>query len=526
MLPASGYEHHVGSRLLDYCNPKSPWQRGLWTLGTMLGLREALEATQAKAAEVLSAGSLEHLCHVISDVAVGDPGLGSLANRKLVYNCLRQQLVPEVSEYHLLNDLHDRLHNSYLENWVAHLAGPPDKRADAELTSRMIASHLLDAGFSRQHLYDWLHEQAYGHSSVSTLPQLVEECATLVNSPRAIYEVVVPMEARPLKLDHLPSEWRDAPDVSAWFAAHGHKRINQHGALCLEISARDPWDAIEQAIEMIDAIQARFTVGTQGKRQVRFFSEAWIAAVPGSFSLVRPRRGVEVGSIQRTGRLFTVTPDSPVDAALELLAPLDAGPPAAAISGGWAAIEALLFRADDKDRGVAAAQRLANLVACSVPRAELTTLAYKHAATSSDSLAIAIDGAAANRDKALLVAEALLANTPLALSDTSDVLAADRLTSLLDKPVAGFLALSKLADQAFRRIYRQRNLILHWGKRDSVALRATLRTASPIVGAGVDRIAHAWFASRTPPLALSARAYHRIHLADQDGAGPLVDMLE
>ena len=37
----------------------------------------------------------------------------------------------------------------------------------------------------------------------------------------------------------------------------------------------------------------------------------------------------------------------------------------------------------------------------------------------------------------------------------------------------------------FRRLYRQRNLVIHWGKTDAVALNATLRTAAPLVGAGM-----------------------------------------
>jgi hypothetical protein len=41
-----------------------------------------------------------------------------------------------------------------------------------------------------------------------------------------------------------------------------------------------------------------------------------------------------------------------------------------------------------------------------------------------------------------------------------------------------------------RRLYRQRNLVLHWGRMNAVGLRAALRTAAPLVGAGMDRIAH------------------------------------
>ena len=59
---------------------------------------------------------------------------------------------------------------------------------------------------------------------------------------------------------------------------------------------------------------------------------------------------------------------------------------------------------------------------------------------------------------------------------------------------------------AFRRLYRQRNLVLHWGKTDGVALRASLRTTAPLVGAGIDRIIHAHYVDALSPLQLVARA--------------------
>ena len=59
-----------------------------------------------------------------------------------------------------------------------------------------------------------------------------------------------------------------------------------------------------------------------------------------------------------------------VDTAMELVAPLDSE------SGAGAGIEALLTGPGDEDR-VSAADRMASLVACSFPRAELTALSYE-----------------------------------------------------------------------------------------------------------------------------------------------------
>ena len=53
---------------------------------------------------------------------------------------------------------------------------------------------------------------------------------------------------------------------------------------------------------------------------------------------------------------------------------------------------------------------------------------------------------------------------------------------------------------AFRRLYRQR------GRTDGVALQASLRTAAPLVGVGIDRIIHAHYVDGLSSLQLVARA--------------------
>lgn len=79
----------------------------------------------------------------------------------------------------------------------------------------------------------------------------------------------------------------------------------------------------------------------------------------------------------------------------------------------------------------------------------------------------------------------------------------------------------------FRRLYNQRNLVMHGGTFRSIALRATLRTAPPLVGAGLDRIVRAQLGSdrRLTALQLSARAETELDLVGSDGEAWLVDLL-
>jgi hypothetical protein len=79
---------------------------------------------------------------------------------------------------------------------------------------------------------------------------------------------------------------------------------------------------------------------------------------------------------------------------------------------------------------------------------------------------------------------------------------------------------------AFRRFYRQRNLVLHGGRTGAAALRASLRTVAPLVGAGMDRIVHAHLVRGSHPLDLAARARFEIARAGSRDAPSLTSLLE
>jgi hypothetical protein len=80
--------------------------------------------------------------------------------------------------------------------------------------------------------------------------------------------------------------------------------------------------------------------------------------------------------------------------------------------------------------------------------------------------------------------------------------------------------------ETFRRLYTQRNLIMHGGSFRSVTLRATLRTAPKLVAAGIDRVLDARLnEARTTPLALAARAQAELSLLGTPAARELCDLL-
>jgi hypothetical protein len=78
---------------------------------------------------------------------------------------------------------------------------------------------------------------------------------------------------------------------------------------------------------------------------------------------------------------------------------------------------------------------------------------------------------------------------------------------------------------AFRRLYRQRNIVLHGGSTRSVASRASVRIAGPLVGAALDRIAYGHITNELTPLQLATRAQLAIQIVKDPSAPVLYDLL-
>ena len=224
-----------------------------------------------------------------------------------------------------------------------------------------------------------------------------------------------------------------------------------------------------------------------------------------------------------------------IDDALELAAPVNRGALGPAVAGAWAAVESLLSHPDDpteeeRSGKAVAADRLAAIIACSWPRAELTALAGRHRPETPDDLAAKLAGCTTNRDKASAVADALTAGDTLAPPNRfrrdADIAAVHRMRRVVNDPRKELATAATVFRIAMRRLYRTRNIVLHGGSTQGVALKAALRIAAPLVGAGLDRITHATLVEGLEPLDLAARAEVGLKLVGGETGLSVVDLLE
>jgi hypothetical protein len=495
------FENHVGARILDFLDARTPWHRQLWNIGLALTLREVLEAVTAVRASVLSGAALEFLSASAQKQVGTDPGGGSEAERKAVQTALRSKLRPDGLDYHVIAQQQAALAPVYLARWAAALRRPATP--GAERTARAIVAHLLDAGFSSDYLHRWWSYKLRHEATVRPLADIVDDAQTLSLTKPRTFEVLVPLEtAIRVPAGFVVPEWRSSAAASEWLKANAFdvSGVRQDGGFLFSIDALDPEAAIDHCSEVVDQLVARMAVGS--RRSLKPLAQGWVKGEGSPYAMDRKRRGVWVEALEREHQLYNSRPSGSIDAAIELLSHLQTSSPAAAVAGGWAAIEALLSEPDDR---AGAAERLAMLVACSFPRAELTTLSY--ALEKKDAaFAAQVAGVTENRDRCEIVSTTLSAGPVSLALGLSDRAAGARMQKLIRNPHAVLSDVTDHAAVAFRRMYRQRNLVLHWGKTDAVALRASLRTAAPLVGAGLDRIIHAYYVDHLSPLQLVARA--------------------
>ncbi len=521
MLRVNPYEQYAAACLLSFCGPRTPWQRRLWAIGPVLGIREALEASDAAAEGHLSDRAARDLRSVLLRETGPDLGVGDLPQRRALRECLGSELRRDSGEYVRLREILGRVRADYLRRWASGIADP-DRRPGAERTARAIASHLLDAGFTPQYLHRWFSFR-FHHGVEVTLAEIVEEAAALAATPPATFEVVIPVEAAPRTRAKMPASWLTAQDTSKWLRSNRFSTsgLRQDGGFLMRISARDPWGALELANERLERFAARVALGARAV--LRDCGRAWIAGHKKALPLRNVRRGVEIRALELEHRLYEDEGQCRLDAALELVAPLNSGAPSSAVAGGWAAVEALLLGAGDSgDRGVAG-DRLAAIIACSFLRAECTEVAYAHSQAADDPLSADLRHAASSRLRAEIIERAVRANRPLRLGDPADQVGLARIQAILGMPRKRLRDIETYLAAALRRLYRHRNLVLHSGRTQAVCLRAALRTAAPLVGAGLDRLVHAHYVEGLQPLELAARARLNLDLLESaDGVSPVL----
>jgi hypothetical protein len=353
--PVNPLDQITAARLVELLAPSTPWNRSLWSINTLLTLREVLEAADASRSGILGEDSLRRLSSLAIRLMGKDPGLLD-AEKQVLQDALRTSPRHGGLAYHTIAQLLDQIEPEYLVRWANALGTTPQPQP--ERTARSIAGHLLDQGFSEEFLYAWFTKLFYQDPAQLSLIQIIRLTqADLVQRPFTDFDVLVAFKNAPKSASGFPARWLKSEQLSQWLRGNQFdvSNVRASGGLLLNIRARDANAAAHLASERVDHFVARASVGTNVP--LLPWPMIWVRGETAVFPFGPRARGVKVKALYREDQLFNRS-DSSVDAAIELLAHLENSSPSAAIAGGWAAIEALLAEPNDRAGRRTASHRL------------------------------------------------------------------------------------------------------------------------------------------------------------------------
>lgn len=531
MLTADGYTQLTTARLFDSFNRRGPWHLALWTVGSALAVEEVAEYSDlTREGAFPTKDGLKYVAGSTEALIPKDAGAGAPEFRAAINKALEFPGVESDAGTRTLRHLAERVRDGYLSRWAeaARATEPPGVEASATLT----AAHLLDSGFSSEFLHSWLRDLAKKDARTLHVADVFDEAALLCRAPLSTFEVCVPFEALPEYPGAMPDGWLSSQETARWLELSTSPPEGDHrqaGSVVLPVRSRDAWSAVETVSELVAQITARAAVARQ-PRTLRTKGVAWLRDDPRTYSLTRAHNPARLLSLREAEAVYRIglgDPTAIFDDALELFSALASGTRGASLTGGWAAVEGLLLRRGESPH-VVAADRLAAIVACAFPRAELTALSYRHRPPVPDSLTDELADVTLNVERCRVLEEAIRGGTPPTVTRPSDQAMLRRVEAMVASPADKLRNVQRYTSETVRRLYTQRNLIMHAGSFQSVTLRATLRTAPRLVAAGIDRLIAARLREDAPedPLALATRAEAELGLLGTPASRKLSDLLE
>lgn len=520
------------SRMAELCDPASPWHRSLWGVGTITSLKEVIEAVPATWDHILTNdGAMSDFKRNAISAVKADFGLGDAALRKQITDAV-QILKPDPSNegrtaLAKLEAAVRRADFNYLATWADAIEAGQVDDTQFEATARSITTHLIDSGLHERHVLGWLLER----QKTLTTTELIREAIALKGTKSRDFTFYV-------GFTELPRRARDAMsngtliETSAYVDAYNNATNSRRmgpperlvGAAKVTVKSVDPYSAMAQLNDWIQRLQSRSALGL-GSEGVRISAKVVDVNAPKIWD--HTTSDLLVIPTLLNPKLVKTLDQSPlanqVDDALMLLAPHLQATSGISAATLWAACEGLLGRIDSNGHSVA--DRLADIVACSFPRHEAFALIWRARKERTPELAEAIsDGS--TFEQMLRVMEELAKGVTPSFTLGADIAAANRLRLMQMSSVESMKRVRNYIKAAFRRLYYQRNFIMHAAKFDSVSLPMTTRVSPKLVAAGIDQIVSASNGRHTvSPLDLAARAALELEVIGKPGAKHLASLL-
>ncbi len=249
----------------------------------------------------------------------GRVGTPALSDQEKAFLRAQIQDVPKADgpAHHSIVNLATILEKDYMKRWAGVVSGPG---FTVERFARSVASHLLDAGFSASHLHTIIKARLHADTAEITLSEICYELHGQVSAnARRPFEVLLAFGKPPRVAGGIPKNWLWGRAVSKWLVGNGFdtKDIRAAVGILLTVHARDSAGAAQAARVESDRFAARAIVATGSP--LHRLPPVWVKGDKVPATLSAHSRGVRVEALYREGVIFSTTPSTEVDAAIELL---------------------------------------------------------------------------------------------------------------------------------------------------------------------------------------------------------------
>lgn len=253
----------IVARLTELLVDQTPWQRTLWSVGTVFAIDELVDAVAAMDAGTLSEGSVQRMIASCKRLFGKDPVL-SKQEKSTLAELLRHTPRAGGLAFHGCREVRNTVARDYLTRYQQRLAAGTLATAESvERVSRSIAAHLLDSGLSQQYLERWIREKTSDTTPAMSLGELCEAGQAIVDAPQSQFEILVAFKNAPSSASGYPPGWLNSQELVRWLRREGFPttEVRASGGLALAVEAKDAHAAVDAAISLVDGYCARSAVG-------------------------------------------------------------------------------------------------------------------------------------------------------------------------------------------------------------------------------------------------------------------------
>lgn len=522
------------ARIRELCDPVTPWSRALWGVGSIVSLREVIESVGATWDRILTnEGAMSDFKNAAIGQIARDHGLGDLSRReKMRLHITELKPSPDNvgrTSIARLEQLVSRAEQKYLFNWASALEAGSVLDSELEFAARAITSHLLDRGHHQLHVLGWFDSRA----DVLSVDSLVRESINGLGNVREWSFL--------LGVSRITDSVRNVIDAQTATAAQefidafeAAENTDDYAAgppsivitIRVNVDAPDRFTALEAAWERAKRLATRASLGA-GHPAIEYAPVAVDVSTKKSKVLpIGDVANLTVPALRH--RRLAKSVDSPlgvqIEDALSMLSPHLQSTTGVSVAALWAACEGLVGRVDSN--GHSAADRAADIAAAVFPRTETYLLLMKWQQIGSDQLQQDLVSPKTPYVRMRILLDYLVNTGDPGFPDAADRAAMARLIKIETDPHGEMKRVRKYLRASFRRLYYQRNFVMHAAKFDSVSIIPASRVSPYLVAATIDQIVNGLF-SKTPaqPLELAARADNELDLLQHLGRKDILTLL-